>query len=140
MGREVKILAALLIVGHLFTELHSVVLFIDPNIKQVSVDLFLCNNFKFDLSLLWYIKMVGDDLLWCSTYYVMAKIAYKYSFTLFLVAGIYFIYHLIDSFLFLYNYKQTYWVYWSLLIVSVISILFIAFPIKKNKGIYKSMI
>ncbi len=134
------ILSVLLILSHALTEVHSLILFLWPETEHISIDWFWSPTYHMDLNILWYIKMSMDDICWCTTFFVMAKIAYRYSFKLFLIACIFFGYHVIDTVLFWYNYKSSYFVYYFLLGMVIISVLILILPMRKKTGKYKSLI
>src|SRR5688572_18640298 len=55
----------LLVIGHILTEAHTFIMWVDPkSVNHYVDDWFLKPNFKIDhLSVLWYAKMVEDSLL-----------------------------------------------------------------------------
>jgi hypothetical protein len=141
MKQLVIILGIILIVGHLLTEVHGIIYDIYPKINTINLDLFWKKNFHFDLSLHWWIKDLCDSMLLIIVFFVMAKIAYQYSYTLFLISVIYMIYHVIDLCLFMYNYKQTKEIYWVLLAATIASTgLLIFHKRKKDDNKIKSIL
>jgi hypothetical protein len=90
------------------------------------------------LAIQWYLKMSLDDLMVISTYFFFAWVANKYSRKLFFIISIWFFYHLLDLYMFWWNYKSTYWAYWSLLLIAVIQTIILLIPIKE-KGRVVSM-
>lgn len=122
--KEVAI-AVLLGIGVILTELHSFVLSIFPQTYDLKIDYFFSPTFKLNLRLLWYIKMNTDDLLKLILFTILI-LTTKSKFLLHIYC-IYFVYFVIDSFLFLWNFKETYEIYWILLICSIVSVLFIIF-------------
>lgn len=115
MKRTMTICAWLLIVGHLLTEVHSIMYLVDPKTSEKEVDWFWSPTFRMNLSLLWYVKMAADNVLLIATFYVMSVIASFFSRTLFLISCVFFAYHVLDAFMFFWNFKRTEWVYWVLL-------------------------
>lgn len=138
MKKFTIIIGVLLILFHALTELHSILFAANPTLANKEVDPFLKKDFSQPILFLWYIKFLADDILWCISYFCMALIAHKYSQKVFLIVCVYFVYHIIDQFLFMYNYKRTYAVYWVMLAASIISIMILLWPMKK-KGLYKAM-
>lgn len=134
MNKITKI-AILLIVGHVLTETHSVVRVVYPESLNVNVNWFWEKKFNFPISVLWWLKMVSEDVLWCITFFVMAKVSKNISRKFFLIACVYFVYHAIDLFMFLYDYKQTYLVYWLSLAATSAAVIFLIWPIKEKAKI-----
>lgn len=135
------ILCILLITGHLLTEMGSVFyLMYKPTIYYINP--FLSPTYEFSnpkgIDLYWWIKYVTEDLLWCVTFFVLAKVAYQYSFRLFMVASIFFAYHVVDGFMLWWNYKTSYWLYWVLYGAVILCILSLFAP-EKRQGILKSL-
>lgn len=95
------------------TELHAFVLSIFPKTMNMEVDYFLSPKFK----------MNSEDLLRLNMFVILILIAPS-RFLLYIFC-IYFGYFLIDSFLFIWNFKESAEIYRWLLITSVLSILII---------------
>lgn len=145
MKKRYYTIIVLLIVGHLLSELHSFIYWLDPKTQYYHVDnWFLKSEFKVDkLNILWYFKMVEDTLLLGALLFAGACQAFsrnyktylewqRYSFRLYVIWCIYFAYHLFDFVMFFYDYKTSYWVYITALIISTISAALVGFY-KKNK-------
>lgn len=139
MRQKVVISGLLLVAAFALTEVHSIVYAVAPHLGELEVSPFIQPGFEMKVNLMWMIKMVADDFLKIVLMFVMAKTAKEYSYTLFLVSVIFFVYCFIDLFLLFWNYKQTYAVYWFLLLSSVGALFFTLMPEKKT-GTYKSMI
>jgi hypothetical protein len=141
MKRLTIILCVLLIVGHLLTELGSVLYLINRP-KSWRIDPFLSPWYEFPggqgIDVYWWIKWVTDDLLWCITFFTLAKVSYQFSFRLFLVACIFFLYHVIDSFMLWWNYKTSYWLYWVMIAAVILTIISLFMP-EKKQAIIKSL-
>lgn len=133
-------IVALLIIGHILTELHTVIMWANPKSVTCYVgDWFLKPRFTVpDLSILWYTKMIEDSLLLVVLLFAGACQAYarnyktylewqRFSIRLYLIWGIYFIYHCFDMISFLYNYKTSYVTYVVMLALCTITALFIGF-------------
>lgn len=123
----------LLIVGHLFTEVHSVLNAFYPKSATIKLDLFWSPSFKMDISILWFIYTIGNDLNVIITYFVLTNIAYRFSSALFFISSVFFLYHVIDIFLFCWNYKRTASVYWILLAAVIVSTIFLIIKKKIHK-------
>jgi hypothetical protein len=137
MRRLVIVLCLLLIFGHVLTEVASVLTRIWPEAMNQKVNLFWRGGF--DMELYWYIKMSADDLLFTISFFVMSKIAYQYSFRLFLVCVVFFVYHLIDSLMFWYDFKTSHWFYWTMIVSVICTVMFLILPVEKIRSKYKSL-
>lgn len=120
--REIWIVISLIFFVSL-TELHSFVYKLFPETYDIEVDYFLSPNFKLNLRLLWYLKMNTEDLLRLNLFVILILLAP--SRRVLWVFSIYFVYFVIDFFLFLWNFKETAEIYWFLLAATVLSILII---------------
>ena len=78
------------------------------------------------------------EFLWCLTFFVLAKIAYRYNFRLFLIGCIFFLYHVVDWFMMWYDYKTSQLFYWFLNGAIVLSIIALFIP-EKKQGVVKSI-
>lgn len=137
MKRWIILLVTILVGAHLLTESASIMAKIWPEVLWRKANLFFTGGYEMEYW--WYIKYATDDLLLVATYFVLAKVAYRYSVKLFLVATVFFAYHCIDSWMFWYNFKQSHWLYWALMATLVIALILLVIPIKE-KSKYKSII
>lgn len=144
MKRKYYAIVALLVGSHLLTELHTFLMWINPQTATMYVDKwFIQPGFTVErLSILWYFKMIEDTLLVASILFSGACQSYannyetylqwqRYSFRLYIIWLIYFAYHIFDLIMFMYNYKTTYWLYIVVLSFSTSSALFVAAGSKK---------
>lgn len=145
MRRLIIWYGAVLIIAHLLTEAHSVLYYFYPNVATMRLDLFFTSepmqiygDGEPGLEFQWYLKMLSENFLLCVTYFVLANIAYRYSLLLFFIACIFFFYHLIDTFLFMYNYKKSASIYWVMLVAMSASVFMLFIKLKVYS--YKSMI
>jgi hypothetical protein len=135
---------ALLVGSHLLTELHTVMMWVNPATATMYVERwFVKPGFIVDhLSILWYFKMIEDILLVASVLFSGACQSYcnnyeaylqwqRYSFRLYLIWSIYLLYHVFDLVMFMYDYKTSYWLYIIALSFSTTAALFIGFSSKK---------
>lgn len=140
MKRKYYTIVALLIVGHLLTELHTFIYWANPATQFYYVDnWFIQTGFKVDkLNILWYSKMIEDTLLLSVLLYAAASQAHsrnytcylewqRYSMRLYIIWCIYFGYHGFDLLAFFYNYKTSYWLYIIVLSICTALSLFTAF-------------
>lgn len=132
--------------GHLSTELASGMEYLYEG-KIFYVSPFFDPTYKFPeakgtpegtINLYWYIKYLTDDFLWCVTFFVMAQIAKMYSFRIFLVACIFFVYHIFDLVMCVWNFKSYHWLYAGVYVAAGFSIIALFIP-EKRQGILKSI-
>jgi len=139
MKRFSIILGVGVIVGLVFTEAHSLFRLISPATAGKSVDLFISPSFHMQLPFQWYLKMTFDDLFVAIIAFAAAVVLVRYSFKMFSLFGLVFIYKAIDMLLFWWNYKSSYATYYILISVIVAWIILIIFHKDKNQSLYKSM-
>lgn len=132
MRKEVTIIGLGLILLHLFTEAHSILAVCKQSLAETAIDLFISPTYKMLLTIQWYLKMNFDSLLVIGTYYLLAWVSAKYSKRLFYIACVWFFYHCIDCYLFWWNYKSTYSVYWALGAVMTLQTVVLLIPIKEK--------
>lgn len=109
-------LCIILVLGHLLTESGELIEHAIPELKQVYIHPFISSSYKFPypegINILWWIYYCTNDLLWIFTFFCAAVIASNYSFRLFRVCAVFFVYHVIDHFMLWYNYKTGHVLYW----------------------------
>lgn len=115
LNKVIRDCIALLIIGHLLTEVSSLLYDIWPKWGDTEVYWFLCPWYHMKMERKWYIKMAADDLLWVIVFYCFAKVAKQYSEYLFLAVFVLFCYHLVDLFFFWWNFKTSHYIYWDML-------------------------
>lgn len=139
-------IVTLLIVGHLFTEVHTFIRWVKPETVTVYVDnWFIKPKFTvFELTILWYSKIIEDCLLVMALLVAGACQAFsrnynsylewqRYSFRLYILWCIYFLYHIFDTLSFFYNYKSSHLLYVIVLILATGMAAFVGFyKIKKH--------
>lgn len=123
----------LLIVGHGVTFMAAIVYRIAPRWSMVEVNWFWCPDFNMKLSHEWWLKYLGDYLLNIITYYIMAKVAAKFSDALFIVSVIFFGYHLIDILMFMWDYGGQFYVFLDVLYTAIILIKYAVLPYRPEK-------
>jgi hypothetical protein len=96
-------------------------------------------KFSMKLNILWFLKIFFDDVCACCTFFVLALVAKMYSYQLFVVAALFFCYHLLDTIVFIWNYECPFLVHWSMLLVVTVSLVVLLITPKKT-GKYKSFI
>jgi hypothetical protein len=133
-------IVTLLMVGHLLSELHSVIYWVDPKTISYWVDdWFIKPKFRVDhISILWYSKMVEDSLLLVVFFFAGACQSHshnyktylewqRYAMRLYCIWLLYFFYHCVDTFLFFYNYKSNNLLYVVMLGITTVLAGFIGF-------------
>jgi hypothetical protein len=139
MKRFSIILGVGVIVSLVFTEAHSLFRLIDPLSADKPLDLFLSPSFHMQLPFQWYLKMTFDDLFLIVITFTAAIVARRYSFKMFSLFCLVFIYKAIDVFLFWWNYKISFATYYVLITFIAAWIILIIFHKDRNQSIYKSM-
>lgn len=136
-----KVNVFLLILAHLLNELSPLAQRVDSSLKDVYVDPFINYHWPHDergINILWWIKYCTDDFSWIIVMFVLCRVAAKYSFRMFTIAGLWFLYHIIDAFMLWYNYRTGHYVYWILVPVIAGCIVALFIPERKT-GQVKSM-
>ncbi len=143
MKKQLIWISIILIGSHIILEASEIMERIWPSLKEIYIYPVKSSDFKpkwyveNGINILWWLKYNCDDLVWCISYLTMARIAFKYSFRLFLIIGLFFIYHIADTLLLWWNFKSAHWFYWALLCVIAISIVIIVYPVRNKQGIIK---
>jgi len=92
-----------------------------PTWANRKIDPFLCPGYHNPMYTTWWIYYFTQDLSWLLASYAFCKIASRVSNYLFLVGVIFFGYHLIDSIMYIWNFKQYSLLYidifWSMLLL-----------------------
>lgn len=133
MSNKEKWLTLILLFGTISTEAHSFLQHFYPETLEIQYSLWLSPFFeKFYLSVIWYIKMLFENLLLVIIFFVAINLRSGYSDKMFYIFCINIMYHIFDFISFIWNYKETYQLYWALLLIMTISELIIIFG-KRNK-------
>lgn len=140
MRKRYYLIVILLIIGHVLTELHTALYWLHPEFEFFDVSNWFIRPPKdiSTLNILWYSKMIEDSFVLMAILLAGACQGYsrtyttymewqRYSFRLYVIWCIYFGYHVFDSFMFFYNYKTSYLLYISILIITTVLVLFVAF-------------
>lgn len=106
-----------MIVGHILLETGAGYQ-IYNNFEVIKIHPFLRANYDWydpeGISLYHWIQLNAIEFLFCTVFFVLAKVSHKYSYKLFLVCCVFFLYHLIDYFMLWYDYKTSILFYWFL--------------------------
>lgn len=143
MKRKLIWVSIVLIVSHIILELSEIVEKIWPSLANLYIWPVRSSSFapkwyvENGINYLWWLKYNCDDAVWCISFLTMARIAYEFSFRLFLIVGLFFIYHVIDIILLWWSFKTSHWIYWVLIGIIIISVVIIIYPIKNKTAILK---
>lgn len=129
MRRGITLLAIILIVGNLLPEIQGLLpdrirnepinhWFIKPGFKLLDA-----SGKQIDVTFSWWWKMLMDDMNLVLIFFAFALVAEDFNRTLFYIISIFVIYHIIDAFMLVWDFKQTNGVYWILIFSMIISIL-----------------
>lgn len=130
----------MLLIGHVLTESYIVFWRIWPWLAKTNADnLFIDKSAKPGVTILWFIKIMCDGLLWCTVFYVMAQMAKNYSRKLFLMACLFFAYHCFDLFMHVYNFASARWLYIVMLAIDAVALGLVIWPINERVFKYKSL-
>ena len=132
MRKQVIIINVILLIFHFLTESHSLISTISKDFGDQRFDLFFAADYKMQLPFKWYLKMNFDSLLVLVIVYLWGRTAAYYSRRLMYTLGIWVLYHTIDLWMFWYNYKSSWWVYWSMLIFTIPITVMLLIPIKEK--------
>lgn len=132
MRRRVIFINAMLIIFHFLTESHSVVSAISKEFGDRPYDLFMDANYHRQLAVKWYLKMNFDSLLVLVILFLWHRTATYQSRRLFFTLAVWVFYHIIDLFLFWWDYKSNWPVYWAMLAVGIAVTIIILLPIKEK--------
>lgn len=131
-----KKLIIALIVSHFLTIAYTALFAIDPKLSYIRANLFLDSTaMPGGIEIGWYIKYVTDHIVWIVTFSVMASLAFKMSKKMFIVSSLFGIYHLLDFIMFLINFNQSWWLYYTLFSVLGLSVIFLFIPLKETAKI-----
>lgn len=132
MIKRVCFLLALVCV---ISEVHSVVYKMYPESATMNVSSWFISPPPFEVSVLWWLKGLEDTLKWCIVYFSLAQVAKNYSTKLFYVACLLVLKSMFSMVMFLYNYSQSYGLYWVSVGFFIGVVITMFSPIKdKNKG------
>lgn len=124
-----------MIVGHLLLEAGALYQKFN-NYEPLYIDPFLSGTYEWydskGISAYWWLQLNCIEFLWCSTFFILAKVAFQYSFRLFLIGFIFFLYHLVDWFMMWYDYKTSVLFYWFLNTAVILCIGVLFLPDKKQ--------
>jgi len=114
-----------------------------PQMAYIKINPWLDRSYVFygdkdGIYMLWFLKALFNELTDVATFFVIAKVAYQFSYRLFLIAWIFFGYQVFDAVMLWVNYKTSYWMYWVLNAVIIAGVVIIFLP-EKKRAIVKSI-
>jgi hypothetical protein len=120
MPKMAKRCILLVIMGHLLTYVPYVIQMILPLWMRGNVDWFISGSFHMKMARYWYFKDTADNALLGITYYVLAKVASRFSDVLFVIFFIFLGYHAVDFLLFWWDFNSQFYLYvdlfWTILV------------------------
>lgn len=90
------------------------------------------------ISLYHWVQLNAVEMMICTIFFCFAKVSYQYSYRLFLIGIIWFVYHLIDWFMLWWDYKTSVLFYWFLNITIALTISSLFVP-ERKQGVVKSI-
>lgn len=126
--------AWILFAGKLCSEVHSIARRIYPPLYKIIPNLFITGNHPY-VDAQWQFKMVGEDIDRIFVSFVLAMYVKDKSFPLFIFCWFFIFYNFIDLFLFLWNFKSTPEVYWTMIFIALIGVFLLIFNKSKLTAI-----
>lgn len=129
----------LLIIGHLQLETSEVLAKVWPGFSSVKVKPFINYQWPHDaegIPLDWWVKYCTDSMLFVIVFFVLCRVAMEYSYRLFRVSAILFVYHLFDHFMLWYNYRTSHWAYWVFIVAVVACVVAMFLPDRRGKVVH----
>lgn len=123
----------LIVAAHVLTFMAAILMHICPEWCKIKEDIFLSPWFNMKMERVWYVQFGGQGLSDLITYYVMAKIAVKFSDVLFVVCLIFFGYHLIDVIMFWYDFNGQFYIYLDLLWTAIALVRYAVHPYRPER-------
>lgn len=154
--RLVIFVSLLLVVAHILPEMGEILEHLNKfinkhivnigDINKIYINPFLDRSYVFPvypgepagIKLTWWFYYWGNDFLLVVFSFVATKIALQFSYKLFMICGIYFVYHFLDHLMLWYNFKSTHEFYWVIHTLNVICIAILIFKKEKKTGVLKS--
>lgn len=128
MRRGITLVAIILIIGNVLPEIQGLM---TEKTRNEQFNVFLKPGFKLldasgketGIAFSWWWKMVMDDMNLVLIFFVFALIVQDLNRTLYYIVCIFVVYHIIDAFMLVWDFKQTNGIYWILIFSMIISIL-----------------
>lgn len=120
----------MLLTGTVLTESHTFILLIKPSVQDIEMSLFL--NYHYEISVLWYFKMLFDNLLMLITFFILTRIKNGFSVRFLYIAMINFAYHVFDFGGFIWNFKNDHYLY--LLVIGIVTVSELSIIFSRDKA------
>lgn len=131
-----KKLIVALILAHFLTIAYTVLFAIDDKLPYIKANFFLDKSaMPGGIELAWYVKYITDHIVWCVTFAVLCGVSFRHHRKMFIVSSLFGVYHLIDFIMFLVNFNQSWWLYYSLFCVLGLAIIILLMPIKERSKV-----
>lgn len=132
-NKTIRDCVILVVIGHVFTYMAALVIRIWPTWSQIMVDWFWSPHYHMKMERVWYIQFGGQGICDIITYYLLAKIASKFSDSLFVVFVIFFGYHIVDAIMFWVNFNTFFYIYVDIFYTCLILIKYAIMPYRPEK-------
>lgn len=139
-------MGGLMVLGHIASEAHSFVLFLFPSVININVEKWVHVSMPpgAHLNLPWFLYLGGNDFMICSLFFIAAIQSWCYNYKsylewrpynqrLYIMWGIFFAYHFLDSIFLYVNYKQGIYFYWLSLAAAIAGTVCVMWPVKAKK-------
>lgn len=127
----------LLFIGLGLPEISTIVYWFNPHTTNIEFDLFLDRSYRQKLNVLWYIYELSTTLKWIIFSYVFCRVSQLVSHKLFVVAMIFFWYHVTQFLFYVWNRNTSFMANYVLYISMALIIVELLLPNKKISK-YKS--
>lgn len=117
-----KKIIILLIGVHFLQETSSILTELFPIWSRHEVSIFIRPGFEAKMPINWWLKYLSDDVFNVITYYCLAMVAKHVSNILFLICVIFLSYHVIDLFMYFWDFKTSRYFYFDLFYTAIIFI------------------
>jgi hypothetical protein len=136
----IKTVIFFLLLGLILTKADDIIYMIWPSTATQKMFLFLDQSYYSEdhkITILWYVyelMAIADKVIWCI---VISLLAYKYSYRLFLIGVVFFVYNGLQLYFYMLNRNTTYWANRVLILFLIAAIFLWIVPIKKKVPVRK---
>lgn len=145
----ITLIGIVLIVGHLIPEFGELLekFKATKGLGELKINPFWDKGYVFPvyegeapgIKLKWFISYWGTDFLFIIAFGLLAYSFEKFSYKLFLIGGIYLLYHIFDHLMLWWDFKSTHWLQWVAHGVNITATLILIFKKEKHQAILKSI-
>lgn len=125
---------SLLVLGILFTKSHSILYSIRPDSVNIDASKWFIRPTE-SINVLWWLKGISDELMMCIVFYVMAQLSKLLHKNLYYACCIFFAYYIFNVLMFIYNYKQSRWLFHVAFVVCVAALVSLFIPVKSKSKV-----